>query len=182
MWVWVWVSLHLVFESVIWLIFVSLQNSQKMFVFIEIVHLIESASIVHLIFRLLKKIYTHIFKMVPVVFLIDISNTPQQHIHTRLRSHFNQMWHILALTLYSIFVYIVAPSLSGNTHIHIIYIYIYILPVSIELLLFIRWKYFMKFLTHIYKPSSKFESAILIYMISFTCACHASWRREWTKC
>lgn len=35
------------------------------------------------------------------MFLIDISNTPQQHIHTRLRSHFNQMWHILALTFSS---------------------------------------------------------------------------------
>lgn len=95
------------------------------------------------------------------MFLIDISNTPQQHIHTRLRSHFNQMWHILALTFS--FSISVVHSAFGPVY---------------RAAAFYSMEYFMKkikFLTHTHTSyEEKFESAILIYMISFTCACHAN--------
>lgn len=63
----------------------------------------------------------------PVVFLIDISNTPQ-HIRTRLRSHFNQIWHILACSLSLILYHFLAMNMCFA---------------------YISMEYFMKFLTHI---------------------------------
>lgn len=144
--------------------------------FIEILHLIESTSIVYLIFSTIKK-YTHTLtgKIIPVVFLIDISNTPKLHIHTRLRSHFNQMWHILALTciLYlclSLTVFFVSVILHWL--------------VSIALLLFIRWNILWKFLTHNVQSSRKRNLNRQFWFIWSLSHVRVSRRleREWTEC